>query len=208
MLKELEKFDYKTIDKPAEGIFKDKGSKFIARAYPVGSEEKIKSILSKVKKEYHDARHHCYAYRIGVDDEKFRINDDGEPSGTAGRPIYRKIISYDLTDILIIVIRYFGGTKLGVSGLINAYKSASNEALENAVIVKKALIDTVNMTFHYSLINRVMVIIKKHHLNVLNQDFGFECKISFEVRKKDAEVIIAKFKKIHGVKMETYKICK
>lgn len=127
--------EYLTISKPSEGLFKDRGSKFLAFAYPVSSEDEIKEIQEHLRSEYHDARHHCYAYMLGKDKNVFRANDDGEPSSTAGKPILGQIKSYDLTNILIVVIRYFGGTKLGVSGLINAYKTAAEEALKNAKII-------------------------------------------------------------------------
>ena len=122
--------EYLTISKPSEGLFKDRGSKFIAFAYPVSTEEEIKEIQEKLRSDYHDARHHCYAYMLGKDKNVFRANDDGEPSSTAGKPILGQIKSYDLTNILIIVIRYFGGTKLGVSGLINAYKTAADDSID------------------------------------------------------------------------------
>ncbi|PLX14682.1 MAG: YigZ family protein, partial [Marinilabiliales bacterium] len=130
---------YLTISKPSEGLFKDRGSKFLAFAYPVSSEEEIKAFQEQLRSDYHDARHHCYAYMLGPKKENYRANDDGEPSSTAGKPILGQIRSFDLTNILIVVIRYFGGTKLGVGGLINAYKTAAEEALKNAKIIRKTL---------------------------------------------------------------------
>ena len=128
---------YKTIEKPSEGLFKDKGSKFISFAFPVDNEEEIKEIVQSIKKEHHSARHHCYAWRLGADQLLFRANDDGEPSSTAGKPILGQIQSFDLTNILIVVVRYFGGTLLGVSGLINAYRNAALDAINQAEIVEK-----------------------------------------------------------------------
>ena len=119
---------YKTIDSPAEGIYKEKGSKFLAKAYPVRTEEQVKAIVEQLKEEYYDARHHCYAYILGPKGDKWRANDDGEPSGTAGKPIHGQLLSFNLTNVLVVVIRYFGGTKLGESGLINAYKTATHDA--------------------------------------------------------------------------------
>ena len=137
---------YKTIENKSEGVFKDRGSKFIALAYPIGSENEAKKILADVRKEYHDACHHCYAYRIGADKQQFRSSDDGEPSGTAGKPIFNQIQSKDLTNIFIVVVRYFGGTLLGVPGLINAYKSATLDALNNAVSVIRTINDVYEVT--------------------------------------------------------------
>ena len=153
--------EYYTLSKPSEGIFKDKGSKFIAKAFPVFSETEIKAIQEQLRSEYHDARHHCYAYMLGADKKVFRANDDGEPSSTAGKPILGQIKSFELTNVLIVVIRYFGGTKLGVSGLIHAYKTATEEALKNAEIVKKTLLDYYQLKFDYAAMNDIMRILKE-----------------------------------------------
>src|SRR6056297_2588024 len=151
---------YKTIKSKGEGLFKDKGSKFIALAIPVETEEEVKSALEEVRNAYHDARHHCYAYRLGPLMDIYRANDDGEPSSSAGKPILGQIRSYELTNILIVVIRYFGGIKLGVGGLIQAYKTAAEEAIRNAKIIEKKLHDIYRVSFEYSEINEVMRILK------------------------------------------------
>ena len=140
---------YYTISAPSEGLFKDRGSRFIALAYPVTTEKEIKEIQVSLRKKYHDARHHCYAYRLGYDKSVYRVNDDGEPSGTAGKPIFGQIQSKDLTNIFIVVIRYFGGTLLGVSGLINAYRSAAADAIEHAQIIQKTIMDLYEISFEY-----------------------------------------------------------
>jgi uncharacterized YigZ family protein len=184
---------YKTITKPSDGLFKDRGSKFTAKAFPVLSEEDVKQHLANLRKEYYDARHHCYAYQIGFDKSSYRINDDGEPSGTAGRPIFGQLQSFDLTNILVVVIRYFGGTKLGVSGLINAYKTATKEALETAKIVTKTVNEVYELHFLYSDMNAVMKIIKEHNLLPFDQEFETECKLKFSVRKKNTNIIYEKF---------------
>ena len=192
---------YRTIEKTSDGIFKDKGSKFIALAIPVTTEEVVKEKIEEVKKQFHDARHHCYAYVLGPDKSAYRYNDDGEPSGTAGRPIYGQIQSFDLTNILIIVVRYFGGTKLGVSGLINAYKTAAKEALSAASIKELTVNDVYSIKFEYPLMNDVMRIIKEDNLEVVKQDFQMSCEVILQVRKKDSNKVYERFNKIHGVKI-------
>lgn len=187
---------YKTVHKTSEGIYKEKGSKFIAIAVPVGNEDEVKDKLAEIKKEYHDARHHCYAYRLGFDKSVYRINDDGEPSGTAGRPIYGQIISKDLTNILVVVIRYFGGTKLGVSGLISAYKTSTKDALENAEILEKKIEDIYQVNFEYENMNDVMKIIKDEGLKQISQSFDLKCMIRFRVRKSSSEKVLERFGKI------------
>jgi len=152
---------YKSISAISKGSYKEKGSKFFSFAFPVISEEEVKEKLAMLRKEYHDARHHCYAYRIGYDKQVFRINDDGEPSGTAGRPIYGQILSNDLTQILIVVIRYFGGIKLGVPGLINAYRTAAKDALDHTAIVTKPIKEEYQVLFEYTVMNNVMKILKE-----------------------------------------------
>jgi len=193
---------YKTIAEKSEGIYKEKGSKFIAYAYPVSSEEEIKEHIAKLKKEYYDARHHCYAYMLGADKKNFRANDDGEPSSTAGKPILGQILSNDLTNILIIVIRYFGGTKLGVSGLIHAYKTAAAETIENAEILDKTVNDIYEIHFDYLVMNDIMKIIKDDQPEQLGQDFNLTCKITLSIRQSEVDRIIEKFKKITSVKAE------
>ena len=197
--------EYKTIGKHSEGSYKEKGSKFLAFALPAKSEEDVKEHLGRLRKEYHDARHHCYAYRLGSDKSAYRYNDDGEPSGTAGKPIYGQILSYDLTNILIVVIRYFGGTKLGVSGLINAYKSAARDALEEARIISKTIKDIYSIRFEYPLMNDIMRIIKDEELHIVRQDFQLSCELDLGVRKSRSTRIYDKFAGIHGVQIEYLK---
>ena len=174
---------YQTISQPAEGEFKDKGSKFLTYAFPVFSESEWQSCLEEVKKLHPKARHHCYAYRLGLDKHNFRANDDGEPSGTAGKPILGRIDSFGLTNIIIIVVRYFGGTLLGASGLINAYKSSAAAALENATVIEKMVEDIYQLTFDYALMGEVMNAIKKYDLEMVHQDFGLIGKVQIAIRK-------------------------
>lgn len=173
---------YKSIASAAEGLFKDNGSRFIALAYPVESEEEIKEIVSSIRKEYHDARHHCYAYRLGLDGSVFRSSDDGEPSGSAGRPILGQIDSAGLSDILVVVVRYFGGIKLGIPGLIRAYKTSTADALASAEVVEKVAGSWYRMEFDYSLMQAAMKIIKDMDLPQRSQDFGLQCSIEVRVR--------------------------
>ena len=172
---------YKSIAAPSKGIFKDKGSKFLAFAYPVESEEEAKAIISTLRKEYFDARHHCYAWRLGHLGERWRANDDGEPSSTAGKPILGQIISNGLSDILIVVVRYFGGTLLGTSGLINAYKSASADAIVAAKVAEKIATARYRITFDYAKMNAVMKLIKDFRLPVELPSFGDECTLETSV---------------------------
>ncbi len=194
--------EYLTISKPSEGFFKEKGSKFLAFAYPVSSEEEIKAIQEQLRSDYHDARHHCYAYMLGKDKNVFRANDDGEPSSTAGKPILGQIRSFDLTNILIVVIRYFGGTKLGVSGLINAYKTASEEALKNAKIIKKILHDIYELKFEYPVMSDVMRILKEENIEHIDQNFELSCSITLSLRKADVDKVLSKFDRIEKIKIE------
>lgn len=194
--------EYLTISKPSEGLFKDRGSKFLAFAYPVSTEEEIKLIQEKLRSDYHDARHHCYAYMLGSEKEIFRINDDGEPSSTAGKPILGQIRSFDLTNILIVVIRYFGGTKLGVGGLINAYKTAAEEALKNAKIIKKTLHDIYELKFEYPEMNEVMRIMKEEQIEHIDQNFELSCSITLSLRKADVDKVLSKFDRVENLKIE------
>ena len=194
--------EYRTISKPSEGLFKDRGSKFIALAYPVYSEIEIKTILEKLRNEYHDARHHCYAYMLGPDKKVFRTNDDGEPSSTAGKPILGQIRSFDLTNILIVVIRYFGGTKLGVSGLIHAYKTATEDALKNADIIKKTLLDYYNIKFDYAAMNEIMRILKEENIEQIDQQFDLTCSVKISFRKADTKRVLSKFDRLENLKIE------
>ncbi len=195
---------YKTIKEQSEGNYKDKGSKFIAIALPVVNENEVKQHLLEIRKKYYDARHHCYAYAIGPTRDAFRINDDGEPSGTAGKPIYGQILSHELTNILIVVIRYFGGVKLGVRGLINAYKAASQDALSNNTIVEKMIKEIYEISFEYPLMNDVMKILKDHNLEQISYDFAISCKIVFAVRRNESDIIYHTFSSMYGLSI-TYK---
>lgn len=192
---------YKTISKPSEGIYKDKGSKFIALAFPVKDEEDVREMLAKVQKRYHDARHHCYAYRLGFDKLVYRINDDGEPAGTAGKPIFGQFLSNDLTNILVVVVRYFGGTKLGISGLIKAYKTATIEALKEEFFITKKVWDIYEVNFDYLQMNEVMKILKEEGINQLDQRFDLECMVKFSVRKKFTNDIYDRFSKIKNLRI-------
>lgn len=193
---------YKTIEQKAEGLYKEKGSKFIAYAYPIAAEDEAKEIVQGLKKEFYDARHHCYAYRIGHKGESFRMNDDGEPSSTAGRPIYGQLLSYDVTNILVVVVRYFGGTKLGVSGLINAYQSATSDVLQNASIVEKTVDITFTAQFGYAMLNDVMKVIKDEQPKVEQQSFDNSCTVRMSIRKSRAEVLEAKLSNIEGLSLD------
>lgn len=173
---------YKSIAEPSEGLFKDNGSRFIALAYPVESEEQVRDIVSGLKKEYHDARHHCYAYRIGLGGERFRANDDGEPSGSAGRPILGQIDSAGLSDILVVVVRYFGGIKLGIPGLIRAYKTSTQDALSSAQVVEKIAGDWFELRFDYSLMQAAMKLVKDMNLPQRGQSFDLQCSMQVRVR--------------------------
>jgi uncharacterized YigZ family protein len=190
---------YKTINCQSEGIYKDKGSKFIAFAFPVANEEQIREHLKELRKKYYDARHHCYAWALGPIRDAHRMNDDGEPSGTAGKPIYGQILSNDLTNILIVVVRYFGGTKLGVRGLINAYKAAALDAIENNQIEEKLIKEVYELRFDYPLLNEIMRIIKEYDLEQISQNFQETCSIFIAIRKERVGEIYEKLKSIHGL---------
>jgi uncharacterized YigZ family protein len=173
---------YRSIASPAKGIYKELGSKFLAFAYPIETEEEAKKILDEVRKEYFDARHHCYAWRLGLTGEPWRMNDDGEPSSTAGRPIHGQLLSNELSDILVVVVRYFGGTKLGVPGLIRAYKSATQDAIANAEIIEKVAGQTLTLTFDYLQMNDVMKVLKDMDITPVNQQFDMRCTLTARVR--------------------------
>lgn len=190
---------YLTIAKPVEGLFKDKGSKFLAFAYPVSSEEEIKEYVQTLKKEHFQARHHCFAWRLGADKTQFRANDDGEPSSTAGKPILGQIQRLDLTNILIVVVRYFGGTLLGVSGLINAYRAAAADALAHAEIIEKLVEVPFWVEFDYLNMNRVMKIFKDENLPQEKSEFDLRCRIKTSIRLGEAERLFEAFRKIEGV---------
>ena len=193
---------YKTIENKSEGTFKDRGSKFIAFACPVNTEEEAKKILADVRKEYHDACHHCYAYQIGYDKSIWRANDDGEPSGTAGKPILNQIKSKDLTNIFIVVVRYFGGILLGVPGLINAYKSATIEALNNSKIITKTVNEIYEVNYDYPVMNDVMKILKDKGLDIIYTDFSLKCNVVFKVRKNESSSVYEGLKKLSSLEIK------
>jgi len=194
--------EYNTIKDPSTGQFKDKGSKFIAFAFHVETEDEIKQYQEKIRIEYHDARHHCYAYILGPEKKIYRANDDGEPSSSAGKPILGQIRSYELTNTLIIVIRYFGGVLLGVGGLINAYKTAASEALKNTKIVKKTLHDIYEIKFEYSDMNDVMRLIKEDKINMIDQNFELSCSVTLKLNINNTDNILNKFKILNTTKIK------
>lgn len=198
----MQKDTFLTIQEKAEGFYKEKGSKFIALAFPVKTEEEIKEQLAALKKEYYAARHHCYAYMLGRDRKVFRANDDGEPSNSAGMPILGQIRSKELTNIFIVVIRYFGGTKLGVGGLINAYKTAAAEALENADIVEEVITYPIKTRFEYPQMNDIMKIGKDYQLDMSDQSFDEKCSIQFYVRENLLKEVLAKLEKVEGIEID------
>lgn len=178
---------YKSIAGPSRGIYKELGSKFLAFAWPVETEEETKTILAEVRKEYFDARHHCYAWRLGLTGEPFRMNDDGEPSSTAGRPILGQLLSRELSDILVVVVRYFGGVKLGVPGLIRAYKTATQDALDNAKVIEKVAGEHFTIQFDYLRMNDVMKVLKDMGITPLKQEFDLSCTLGVRVRLTQIE---------------------
>lgn len=190
----IEKDTYKTIDRAIEPVlFKDKNSKFHGYAYPVFNEEEVKAKLELLKKEHHAARHWCYAYQLGTETISYRANDDGEPNNSAGMPIYGQIQSFDVTNILIVVVRYFGGVKLGVGGLINAYKTTAQLSLEACNILEKTINIDYLITFDYKNMNKVMRVIKERNLNITNQKLELDCQITISVRKKEANSVFETF---------------
>lgn len=193
---------YLTIENPSEIIFKDKGSKFLAYAYPVQNEQQIKDILTQLKKDHHTANHHCYAYRLGADKQNYRANDDGEPNNTAGKPILGQIQSADLTDIFIVVVRYFGGTLLGVSGLINAYKTSAAEVIKASKIIEKQILFNYSVHFPFEQLNDVMKLLKQLDAKIVRQNFDNSCEIQFSIRKSNSETCEEKLKKIHELTLE------
>jgi uncharacterized YigZ family protein len=197
----LFKDTYQTIAQPSEGVFRDRGSKFIAFAFPVITEEEIKKHVLQLKAGHPKARHHCWAVRFGPDRTVFRLNDDGEPSGTAGRPILNTLLSYDVTNTLIVVVRYFGGTLLGVTGLINAYKSASIDALNQARIIEQTVNDYYLIQFDYLQMNEVMRVIKEENLSIEAQNFNNDCEIQLSIRQTQVIQAIGRLEKISNIKI-------
>ena len=196
---------YQTIAASSEGIYKEKGSKFLAFAYPIFSEDEFKTHLVQLKKDYHDARHHCYAFKLGLTENEYRYSDDGEPNNSAGKPIYGQILSKNITNVGIIVVRYFGGTKLGVGGLVTAYKEAATDALNNAIIIEQTVNNFYQITFDYPVMSEVMNFIKKHELIVSKQIFENNCLIEFSIRQTEAGFVVVELEKIEGLKIEFVK---
>jgi uncharacterized YigZ family protein len=196
----MEADSYKTILKESkETLFKEKGSKFFGYAFPVLNEEDVKDCLEELKKKHHSARHFCYAYQIGVEDVKYRANDDGEPNNSAGLPIYGQIQSFEVTNILIVSVRYFGGTKLGVGGLISAYKTSAQLTLEASKILEKTIDVHFQLNFEYELMNAVQRIIKEKNLEVIHQKLELACEYVISIRKKDAPSIFEIFENLYKV---------
>lgn len=191
---------YKTIEKASkETLFKDKNSKFFGYAFPVSSEEDVKNKIKQLKKHHHSARHWCYAYQIGTEKHIFRANDDGEPSNSAGMPIYGQIQSFEVTNVLIVVVRYFGGVKLGVGGLINAYKTTAQLALNDSDIIEKTINNDFLISFDYKNMNKVMRIIKEKRLTIINQKLELDCQITISIRKNDAMDIFHLFDQLYEI---------
>ena len=197
---------YASIAGRSDGLFKDNGSRFIAQAYPVESEEEVKEIVGSLKKEYHDARHHCFAYRIGLDGSRWRANDDGEPSGSAGRPILGQIDAAGLSDILVVVIRYFGGIKLGIPGLIRAYKTSTSDALAQATVVEKVAGKDYRLSFPYLSMNAVMKVVKDMSLPQKDQFFAERCSMLLRVRLSQEAAFLDRVSNIEGIDVDEVKI--
>ena len=198
----LENDTYKTISDPSEEVvFKDRGSKFIGYAYPLQSEDKVREIVDGLKKKHHKARHWCYAWQIGIDSNKFRVNDDGEPNNSAGQPIYGQILSKELKNVLVVIVRYFGGIKLGVGGLVNAYKSAAHLALESSHIIYKTVDTHFILIFDYSMMNKVMRIIKENNVDIVSQKMELKCELHISIRKKEARKVKMGLESLRFVKI-------
>ncbi len=194
---------YKTIEKASEEtLFKDRNSKFFGYAFPVKNEDEVKAAIDELKKKHHAARHFCYAWQFGTETIRFRANDDGEPSNSAGMPIYGQIQAYEVTNILIVSVRYFGGTKLGVGGLINAYKNSAQLALEASQIVEKTINIEFQLSFGYDLMNKVMRIIKEKNITIINQQLELDCNYTISIRKKEAESIFEIFTNLYKVEIK------
>jgi uncharacterized YigZ family protein len=186
----------------SRGIYREKASKFLAIAIPVSTEEEVKTKLDELRKEYHDANHHCYAYRLGLHNPLYRVNDDGEPAGSAGKPIYGQILSTGLSDILVVVIRYFGGTKLGIPGLIHAYKISSREALDQAEIIEKVIRVQFRVSFEYVIINEIMRILKEEGVKIVSQTAGERCETEFQIRQSQSVRLENRMKRLKDVHIE------
>lgn len=190
---------YNTIEKASEGIFKDRGSKFLAYLFPVTNEDEIKKHLQHLRKDHFSARHYCYAWQIGTRTLTFRANDDGEPNGTAGKPIHNQLLSHELTNVLLVVVRYFGGTLLGTSGLINAYKLAALDAIKNATIVEKLILEEIKINFSYNELNTVMRLIKDYKAELISQQLHETCEYIVGIRSGEKEKFTTQLNTIYGV---------
>jgi uncharacterized YigZ family protein len=195
-------YSFKSLEKPAEGMFRDRNSRFLAFGFPVNTTAEINALIAGIKKKYHDARHHCFAYRIGYTKDIFRVNDDGEPGGTAGKPIYGQLLSHDLTNVLVIVVRYFGGTLLGTSGLINAYKSATIDMLSKAIVVTRFVEDHYRISFAYEKLNAVMKILKEENLIPILPEFKIQCVMEIAIRKSLSNKVVTRLSGIPGLLTE------
>ena len=193
---------YKTIAQKSEGIYKEKSSKFLSFAFPVTHIDEIKTILGEFKKTYYDARHICYAYMLGYERNDFRANDDGEPSGTAGKPILGQINSHELTNVLLVVVRYFGGIKLGTSGLITAYKTAASDAIENSSVIEKTVDEDVSFLFEYPFLNDVMRIVKEENAEIVSQQFDMDCNMTLRIRKSEMPKLSSRLEKVETLRFE------
>lgn len=193
---------YNTISKSAEGEYKDRGSKFLAFAFPVVSEQLAKNTVSDIRKKYHDARHHCFAYKIGVTNPVHRTFDDGEPSGTAGKPIYGQILSFDVTNILIVVVRYFGGKLLGTGGLIQAYRCAAESAMNHAVIIEKTIDDVCEMHFGYESQNDVNKVLNACDSRIVKKYFDEKCHLTVHIRRSQSEEFIGRISAIKDISLK------
>jgi uncharacterized YigZ family protein len=197
-----EKDTYKTIATASEEVlYKEKNSKFFGYAFPVTTEEEIKEILERLRKEHFSARHWCYAYQIGTEKIQYRANDDGEPNNSAGMPIYGQIQSFEVTNVLVVVVRYFGGVKLGVGGLISAYKIAAQMALENSEIVERTIDKHFIISFGYANMNKVMRIIKEKNLQIVSQNMEMDCEIEIATRKKNVQNLLDTFENLYEIKL-------
>ena len=201
-MSDLENDTYKTLALPSEEVlYKEKNSKFFGYAFPVTTEEEVKEILEKLRKDHFSARHWCYAYQIGIEKIQYRANDDGEPNNSAGMPIYGQIQSFEVTNVLVVVVRYFGGVKLGVGGLITAYKTTAQMALENAEIIEKTIDIHFLISFGYANMNKVMRIIKEKNLQIIAQKMEMDCEIEIATRKKNVQNLLDTFESLYEIKI-------
>lgn len=199
----MENDTYKTLSSPSEEtLFKEKNSKFFGYAFPITTEDEVKPILETLKKQHHSARHWCYAFQLGTDIVYYRANDDGEPNNTAGMPIYGQIQSFGVTNVLVVVVRYFGGVKLGVGGLISAYRTSAQMALEASDIIEKTIDVHYTLKFGYQIMNKVMRVIKEKNLEIISQKMEMDCEMIIATRKKNAPMVLEAFENLYEVVIE------